>query len=210
MLKFMSSTISAIALLLAFQASSFAALVSDDVTYDMLHGTFQIKNASILSVSDGSIFENPATVSKGASINLLGDWSLGAVIDDSNCIDCVIQTYIAWISPAKADGATPSSMGLWSGISNDNGQSGGTSGSFDFTTFAPTIAGDYFIGLAQTLDFGYLDGRQGYTGADTANGTSNYASFKVTVVPESVPEPSVIALLALGFVGIAFSRRRQS
>jgi hypothetical protein len=154
--------------------------VGADVTYPMLHGSIRISNTTIqVSNIESTVDGLTATVLPGATITFGGSWQVGPGTDFSFCPGCVIQEYIAWIPPAAANGATPRNQGLW----NSNQQQRGASGSFSWTTTAPTVPGTYHIGVGESLDFSFLPGVQGLPGWPTGTPTvAGWVSFRVVVV----------------------------
>jgi hypothetical protein len=153
---------------------------SEDVTDGMLHGSVRFWDTAIQSVSDGTFSGNTAVVAPGASVRMTGNWQIGPVSDTSYCPGCNIQIYIAWVPDAAARGAWPPSRGLWKGMTRSVNPNLGPSGSFDWTSEAPTVSGLYYVGRGQTLDFAFKLKTQGKLGSPTAGpATVEAASFVI-------------------------------
>jgi hypothetical protein len=186
-LKLWLWVVSAVALGLV--GTSYATTLSSDVGYSYIHGYLEISNPSITAVGSGSFSGNAATVAPGSSVTMTGNWSI-VDSDNSSCPFCVIQQYVGWIPPAFANGATPINLGLWSGIDPPSP----SSGTFAWTTNAPTVLGTYFVGGTSTLDFQF-DPVPGGTGFEISNpNIVDVASFEIDV-------PSLCACCACDFGG---------
>jgi len=166
---------------------SFDATPVADVTYGMLHGTVRFWNSQITSVSAGTFSGNSATVDPGASITVSGNWQIGPVTNTGYCPGCIIQIYVAWVPDAAASGATPRNKGLWSGQTYSTNPNPGASGSYSWTTNAPTQAGVYYIGRGQTLHYSYQWYTQGGYGTSTSGSISPAASFQIVVPDPTAP-----------------------
>ncbi len=157
-------------------------LPAADVTYHTLHSTVRFWNVAIASVGAGTISGNTATVPPGTTIRVTGNWQIGPVTDVSYCPTCVIQVYVAWLNPAASSGVTPINQGLWSGILSVVNPNPGPGGTFDFTTTAPTVPGDYYIAQGGSLLFNYSPTVQGGPGWVTAGSPPNrWVSFRISV-----------------------------
>jgi hypothetical protein len=166
-------------------APSFSLNANDytnDVTYGMLHGTVRFWNTAVQSVSDGSFDGNTAVVEPGASVTMTGNWQIGPVTNTSYCPGCIIQIYVAWVPDAAANGATPYNKGLWSGQTYNTNPNPGASGSFSWTTQAPTVPGLYYVGRGQTLHYSFQPYAQGGFGHPTGGDPAEEAaSFVIQV-----------------------------
>jgi hypothetical protein len=175
----------------------------NDVTYGMLHGTVRFWNTAVTGVSDGTFSGNQAIVKPGASVTMTGSWQIGPVTNTSYCPGCIIQIYVAWVPDAAANGATPRNKGLWSGQTYYTNPNPGASGSFNWTTQAPTVPGTYYVGRGQTLHYSfqwYAQGGFGWpTGGDPAD---QVASYVINVVgdPATKNECKKGGWEAFGFV----------
>jgi hypothetical protein len=168
--------------------------VVGDVTYILTHGTFRFWNGAITSTSNGFVSGDTAFVLPGASITMQAEWEIGPVTDVSVCPYCIIEVYAAWDVAAKANGATPVNTGLWMGI-NDvlNPNPGGdntwfaAASPFTFTTQAPTMDGEYYVGGEQTLLYDF----DGSFAADVAGwptgGPTSQHAFSFAVIADGTP-----------------------
>jgi hypothetical protein len=166
---------------LLLAASALATTISSDVTYRMYRGPARVFNPAITSVSAGFRSGNDARVPPGATITMTGNWAALPAEPGGNP-GAIVETYIAWIPPAAANGATPVNVGLWIGGNPVDGQvPAGANGPFTFTTHAPTVPGTYYVGFGSGPDYYFIPTHPGGTGIDTATGTTDVASFRITV-----------------------------
>jgi len=157
-----------------------------DVVYGMHRGSVRFWNTAIQSVRDGRFSGNTAVVSPGATVQMTGNWEIGPVTDPGKCPGCNVQIYIAWVPDAADRGAWPPNQGLWKGMANSVKPNSEPSGSFDWTSQAPTAPGVYYVGRGQTLDFAFKRLTQGEPGAPTAGpDTVKAASFRIEVRAEA-------------------------
>lgn len=169
-----------------------------DAVYIRFHDAqIFVTNATVTSVSSGAAAGNLATVPPGATITVEADYVILFSDDPASytCPGCVIQHYLAWYPSAAAAGASPINLGLWDGQNEAPGDfftfDGATSGHIVFTTTAPTVPGDYQIGAADSLDFGFVPTAAGGPGWDTSIGIvgpAEDASFFINVT-NFVPAP---------------------
>ena len=170
-----------------------------DVVYVRFHDAqIVVTNATVTAVSSGAAAGNLATVTPGATITVEADYVINFSEDPAsyiNCPGCAIQFYLAWYPSAAAAGAGPVNLGLWDGDNAGPGDfftwAGATSGHLIFTTTAPTVPGDYQIGVGESLDFSFLPGTTGAGGWDTSIGIvgpADDASFFINVT-NFVPAP---------------------
>lgn len=180
-------------------AGTAAAHTARDVVYIRFHDAqIVVTNARITSVSSGDAAGNLATVSPGATITVEADYTItfsGNPASYTFCPFCEIQFYLAWYPDAAAAGASPVNLGLWDGDNPGPGDfltfDGATSGHIVFTTTAPTVPGDYQIGAADSLDFGFVPTVPGAGGWDASIGIvgpADDASFFINVT-NAVPAP---------------------
>jgi hypothetical protein len=179
-------------------AGTATAHTARDVVYIRFHDAqIFVTNARVTSVSSGDAAGNLATVSPGATITVEADYTIGFSGDPASytCPGCVIQHYLAWYPSAAAAGASPVNLGLWSGLNEGPGDfftdEGATSGHIVFTTTAPTVPGDYQIGVTNTLDFDFVPtaaGEPGWDGSIGIVGPPTAASFFINVA-NLVPAP---------------------
>lgn len=167
--------------------------VAGDVTYGMLHGTFRIYNTSIPSTSSGFVSGDTAFVLPGATVTMTGDWQVGPVTNVSYCPTCIIEEYVAWTGGAAANHAAPTNLGLWEG--NDyyvNPSPGGdatfASGAnpFTFTTRAPAVDGEYYVGSGGSLDYQFDSWITAGGGRPTA-GPNAATAFSFVVIADGTP-----------------------
>lgn len=160
-----------------------------DVTYGMHRGSIRFWNTAIQSVSDGTFTGNTAVVTPGASVRMTGNWEFGPVTDPGNCPGCNVQIYIAWVAPATERGAWPPSEYLWQGTAQSVIANNEPSGTFDWTSQAPTSPGFYYVGRGQTLDYSFKLKTQGRLGVTTAGpAIAKAASFVIEVREEAANE----------------------
>ena len=80
---------------------------------------------------------------------------------------------------------------------------------FDFTDFTLTTAGmDYFVSPAPF--YSYLTVNGDYDSLSDLENITGDVSAVFQAVPVSVPEPSTVAVLALGLMGLGVSARRKN
>ncbi len=164
--------------------NSVVAEPGTDVTYNMHTGSIRFWNTAIESVSDGTFEGNTAVVAPGAMIQMTGNWQVGPR-SNSECNGCNVQIYVAWVPDAAARGAWPPNKGLWQGMAQSVKPNAEPSGTFDWTTEAPTLPGVYYVGRGQTLDFAFKRMTEGKLGALTSNPDSEAAaSFMIEVQVE--------------------------
>ncbi len=175
-----------------------ATVVDATAWYDVIGRDLKISNARFTGVGDGNFSSNTAIVRPGSSLNLSFDWSLGGNTSNySYCPFCIIQSYVAWVQPSQAQ---DSSSGFFSGIVSSD--SSARSGSYSWSTTAPSEGGTYYIGSAFSLEFDYLNNVPGRFGApDSVGPYGTVAPFKVRV---DVPGP----LPALGLASAVYYRRK--
>jgi len=161
--------------------------LASTVWWDVIGRDLRISQPRFTAVSAGSFQQNDAVVAPGSGLNLAFDWSFGGGSSNYDyCSGCVIQNYIAWIQPSQASNSSAGlrSDALWS-------DSVAASGSFEWSTTAPTTAGTYFIGSAAGLDFQFYPNRQGEAGGLSSSGPyGSVAPFRVTV-RDPVGRPSL-------------------
>lgn len=184
---------------LAFAGSALAQQAEDVVNIQVNGRQIQITNAKVTAVSSGVFAGNTATVGLGATITVQGDYVIFPSNNpaDFSCPNCFLQTYIAWTPAAAAAGASPINLGLWFGLSEFPGDllliDGSTSGTFSFTTTAPTTPGFYTIAAGESLDFNFIPNATGVPGYDLAIGVVGspiYSNFLISVTnapPASCP-----------------------
>lgn len=188
-------------LVLFGQTSVHAIAVSDSVYWDVIGRDLHITNPRFTSVSDGVATGNTVIAGKDSSLSLAFDWSFaGDTSDFSYCPGCIIQNYIAWIQPSQS---TNSSSGFVSSVFSN--PSSAQSGTYTWTTQAPSDPGTYYIASNFTLEYQYQDNVPGRFGGPTSSGPyGELAPFKVVV---RVPGPLPLFGLASAF---ACSRRLRS
>lgn len=175
-----------------------AAHTARDVVYIRFHDAqIVVTNARITSVSSGDAAGNLATVSPGATITVEADYTITFSGNPASytCPGCFIQYYLAWYPSASAAGASPVNLGLWDGSNPEPGDvftfAGATAGHIVFTTTAPTVPGDYQIGVGDGLDFAFnpaLTGAGGWDASIGIVGPADDASFFINVA-NAVPAP---------------------
>lgn len=175
-----------------------AFTLSDTVYWDVVGRDLRISNPRFTSVGSGSFDKNVADVTIDSALSLAFNWAFGEDTSNSSyCPTCIIQNYIAWIQPSQT---VNSSSGFVSGVFN--GWNSG-SGSFSWTTKAPSTAGTYYIGSNFSLQYEFLNNVPGEPGGPTSSGPyGNVVPFKVIVSP--APGPLPLLGMASAF---AFSRR---
>jgi PEP-CTERM motif len=151
---------------------------ASSVDYGFIHGTFNITDSGpdVLNINPGDSF----TVS--------GTWSINTT-DMNYCPGCVIQVYLAGITPLSGQ----ANLDSFQGLNFDTG-------TYSQTFTAPTGPGTYYIGGAETLDYQFDPVSGGPNG-------SNLVSYQINV--SAVPEPSTWAMMILGFAGIGFVAYRR-
>jgi hypothetical protein len=179
-------------------AGTATAHTARDVVYIRFHDAqIVVTNARITSVSSGDAAGNLAIVSPGATITVEADYTILFSGNPASytCPGCLIQFYLAWYPDAAAAGASPINLGLWDGDNPGPGDfltfDGATSGHIVFTTTAPTVPGDYQIGTADSLQFGFVPTVPGGPGWDASIGIvgpAEDASFFINVA-NLVPAP---------------------
>ena len=151
----------------------------NDVTYGILHGTVRFWNTQVTAVSAGTFAGNAALVPPGASVTLTGTMQRGPATDMSYCPGCIIQTYVAWVPPAVANGASPTNQGIQSDQNTPWSFHGAIN--FTWTTAAPTVPGTYYVGEGETWDYVYQPWAQGSMGWMTGDPSTPAASFIIKV-----------------------------
>ena len=161
-----------------------ALTLSDPVYWDAIGRDLRIANPRLTSIDSGNINNSAADLTINSEQKLAFDWTFGAdTSNSSNCPLCIIQNYIAWIQPSQT---VNSSLGFVSGIFNGNS----SSGSFSWTTTAPSTPGTYYTGSNLSLQYNFLDNIPGQPGGPTSSGPySKVAAFKVVVNPVPGPFP---------------------
>lgn len=204
-------TTSAFVAMTGLSGTASATTVSTDVGYGYIHGYLEISNAAITGVSSGTFSGNTAVVDAGSSVRMRADWKIVTTKGNGAgyCPGCVIEEYVAWIPSAGANGATPLNQGLATFLDGYNSNGVYSSGTFDWTTNAPTVNGTYFVGGGQSLDYYYLPGIEGSTGFLMSNANvTDVASFQVQV--GAVPVPAAAWLLGSGLLGLVGVARRKA
>ena len=169
----------------ALAASSDTTVLSD-VTYGMLHGSIRFWNTTVASTENGTYSADTAFVHTGAAVQLKGNWQIGPVTNTGYCPYCVIEEYAAWIQPAASSGATPLNTGLWMGGTPFTDPNPGQSGSFDWTTHAPTTEGAYYVGSGGSLDYQFRAWITGGFGRAT-DGSTTAAAASFMVIADNTP-----------------------
>lgn len=175
-----------------------ATVVDATAWYDVIGRDLKISNARFTGVGKGSFSANTAIVKPGSSLDLSFDWSLGGNTSNYNyCPGCIIQNYVAWVQPSQTQN---SSSGFFSGVVSSDASA--RSGSYSWSTSAPSESGTYYIGSAFSLEYDYLSNVPGSFGApDSVGPYGTVAPFKVRV---EVPGP----LPALGLASAVYYRRK--
>lgn len=168
-------------------ASANDTTVLGDVTYGMLHGTIRFWNTTVASTQNGTYSVDTAFVHTGAAVQLKGNWQIGPVTNTSYCPGCIIEEYVGWISPASANGATPRNAGLWIGQTYFPNPNPGQSGTFNWTTHAPTAEGAYYIGSGGSLDYQFDWWIEGGFGRATDNSTTAAAASFMVIADDTPP-----------------------
>jgi hypothetical protein len=182
-------------------AGAAQAQTAPSVNYIRFHAVqIVVTNAQVTSVSSGAALGNFASVAPGATITVEVDYVMNFSsnpADYADCPGCFIQNYLAWYPSAAAAGASPINIGFWRGssVAPDaifTGE-GATAGHLVFTTTAPTVPGDYAIGVGETLDFGYVPTTTGAGGYDLSQGVppgpGQFASFLINVANSPTMAP---------------------
>ena len=187
--------------ILASSTPAHAFAVSNSVYWDVIGRDLHISNPRFTSVSDGTATGNTAVVGGNSALSLAFDWSFaGDTSDLSYCPGCIIQHYIAWIQPSQT---TNSSSGFVSAVFGGPGSA--RSGTYTWTTQAPSDPGTYYISSNFSLDYNYQNNVPGKFGGPTSLGPyGDLAPFQVTV---RAPGPLPLFGLASAF---ACSRKLRS
>ncbi len=148
------------------------------VDYTYIHGPFTITDSG----------PDVLNVTPGASFTVSGDWSISDV-NSSYCPDCIIQIYLAGLSPLSGQADLAQGIGF-----ND-------SGSYSQAFTAPTAPGTYYIGGVFTLQYGFIPVSGGANQAGDVN-------YQINV--RTVPEPATWAMMMLGFAGLSFAGFRRT
>lgn len=146
-------------------ASSALAQHSNQVVHINMHDAqVRFTNATVVSVASGVKAGNVAIVPPGTSITVQASYNISASTNPASytgpgsCPGCFIQQYVAWTPAAVAAGAGTVNQLLWDGQNPEPGFLdtivGATSGTFTFSTTAPTVPGEYYISNGFGLDFG--------------------------------------------------------
>ncbi|MDE3053888.1 MAG: hypothetical protein KGL38_03295 [Gemmatimonadota bacterium] len=168
-------------------ASSNDTTVLGDVTYGMLHGSIRYWNTGIAATQNGSHAGDTAFVQPGAAVRLTGNWQIGPVTNTGYCPGCIIEEYVAWIAPASGNGATPRNAGLWIGQTYFPNPNPGASGTFNWTTHAPTAEGAYYVGSGSSLDYQFDWWIEGGFGRATDNSTTAQAASFMVISDGTAP-----------------------
>lgn len=182
-------------------AGAAQAQTAPSVNYIRFHGVqIVVTNAQVTSVSSGAALGNYASVAPGATITVEADYVMNFSSNPADyefCSSCFIQNYLAWYPSAAAAGASPVNIGFWDGASEAPGAiftlDGATSGHLVFTTTAPTVPGDYAIGVGESLDFFFDPSVTGAAGYDLSQGIppgpGQFASYLINVANNPAMAP---------------------
>lgn len=186
---------------LAMAASVYAETVSTDVTYQTFNGILEISDAAFASVSTGTIDPNNQdiaySVQPGSTVEMTGNYTLTEQ-DGGNpsCPGCEVQDYLAFLQPAAVGSV---------GLAFTSGTGFSTAPTpFDLTmTFNPQDGGDgeYFIGEAVTLQYGFQSNVAGGPGLDGQS-----VSFEIN---NNTPEPASSLMMGTGLIVFALIARRK-
>lgn len=170
----------------AFSVSAYAApyTPSTSVTYNAIGHNFTITD-------NGS---DNINVSPGQTFTLSGSWSTGSV-GTSSCPSCIIQLYLAGISPLTGQADLYSSA-----IYQDNQ----ASGTYSLTLSAPNVAGNYYYAGGYSTQYQYVTA----SGGANASGFVNYR-INVQDQSSSVPEPSSLILLGTSILMLGIMAKNR-
>jgi hypothetical protein len=158
---------------------------ASSVDYGFIHGTFNITDSG----------PNVLYVNPGDSFTVSGTWSIHTVDQNAFCPTCIIELYLAGISPLSGQANLASFGG--------NGVPNFGTGAYSLTLIAPTAPGTYYIAGAQTLDFQF----DPVHGGDNLSLPLTNVNYQINV--GAVPEPSTWAMMILGFAGVGFMAYRR-
>lgn len=162
--------------------TDIGANANTDVRYPIVIGSIRFWDTKIESVSDGRIRGNTAEVTPGAEIRLTGNWAVEPDAESRQCGGNNIQLYVAWVSGALLRGAWLPNHPLWKGQNRRACEDPPPSGTFDWSTQAPTEPGVYYIGRGESRNFTFIRSTEGSVGVATG-GTDDVpaASFRIEV-----------------------------
>jgi hypothetical protein len=192
--------ISVAACVLSVAASAQAQHAKNIVHINMHDAQVFFENARVVAVSGGVKAGNVAIVPPGASITVSASYRISISTNPASytgpgsCPSCNIQQYVAWTPAAVSAGASPVNLMLWNGFNGDPTDfftlEGAGSGTFTFTTTAPTVPGEYYISNGFGLDFGANPNVASGLGWDLSSGIAGPARFAAFMISVTSTPPA--------------------